>query len=308
MTDTDHGPKPIRYRFTSHNSQPVKRRKIRAARNAPKQTSDTRNSTRDPTPSTSTQTRSSSGSHSTAPLRDCALFFALRSDDEQMVMSRVRSLGATIAQSDGESTHVVLHAPHPSKKQLQQMLGWKEQGKWVVSLTWVNACMSTWSRQPEFNHPPGRGDQSLVTGSAHTHKVSSNPFNHDLPPLVPQPGEGEQLSGPSDSVAAVEFNTTLSLEMETPSGSNDSSLCTLEALAARYAKSIPPPPEQTKASTSTKAPALIQQKIRHAMAPSSTDPNIKIWTEEKMTPEALMEKHRSATSRRKSLRLGHSKK
>jgi hypothetical protein len=44
------------------------------------------------------------------------------------------------------------------------------------------------------------------------------------------------------------------------------------------------------------------------MAPNTSDPNIKIWTEEKMTPEGLMEKRRSGASRRKSLRLGYSKK
>lgn len=315
MTDTSKALKPIRYRFTSHSSQPQKRRKIRTSRNGVKQSAaaalGTRNSARDSTPSSTTQSLASS--HSTAPLHDCVIFFAQRYDDDEVVMSRARSLGANIAQSDSESTHVVLHAPHSSKKQQQQVLGWKEQGKYVVALTWVTACMSTWSRQPEFNHPPGRGDQSLVTGHSHTRKVSSNPFSHAPPPLDSLEDEVVTNEG-LESITPTRLEST-STEADTevdnpiPSSSNDSSLRTLEALAARYAKNSPPPPEQNRGS-STKLPAnhIIQQKIRHAMAPNTSDPNIKIWTEEKMTPEGLMEKRRSGASRRKSLRLGYSKK
>jgi hypothetical protein len=277
MTDANNSIKPIRYRLNSYNSQqpPPKRRKTRAPRNA-----SSKPAAPAPTLGRATTPASSASSSHNSPLHECSLYFPQRNDEDEAAMASARTLGASIAQSANEGTHVCLQMANPSKKQQQQIFGWKEQGKLVVSLTWIAACVSTWSRQPEFNHPPGRGDQSLVTGQQQGIKISINPFNHDPPPL---------------DVARDDHH------------SDESSLRNLEELATRYAKSTPPPSQiQKPAPVSASRQEQIQQKIRNAMAPTSNDPNVKIWTEERITPEALMAK-RSA-SRRKSLRLGTGKK
>ncbi|KAI9289573.1 hypothetical protein BC943DRAFT_314702 [Umbelopsis sp. AD052] len=299
MTDTDNVIKPIRYRFNSHNAQPMKRRKTRVTKPQKKPTpyaAAAGPSARETTPSRINLSQSlTSGSRTTAPLGDCVLFFAHQNEDERDVaMAQARSLGAQLAQSANESTHVVLHVPHPSKKQQQQFLGWREEGKWVVSLTWVRACMSTWSHQAEFNYPPGRGDHSLVTGDQQRHTISINPFHHHEPP--PAAEDEHQSNNETFKSSTLSYHSAVDDMSQTPP---PPSIRKLADIAAQYDQ----PPRLDKASSSSsinKVPSN-QQKIRHAMmAPHSSDPNIKIWTEEKMTPEGLMEKHRSG--RRKSMR------
>jgi hypothetical protein len=316
MTDTDNVIKPIRYRFNSHNAQPLKRRKTRVTKTQkkpPHYAAAAGTSARETTPSRINLSQNlTSGSRTTAPLGDCVLYFAHQNEDERDVaMSQARSLGAQLAQSANESTHVVLHVPHASKKQQQQFLSWREEGKWVVSLTWVRACMSTWSHQAEFNYPPGRGDHSLVTGDQQRHTISINPFHHhaEPPPAVDDELE-HQSNNETLKSSTLSYHSAVDDMSQTtsppPSTSTDAPIRKLADIAAQYDQ----PPRSDKASSlssfTNKVPSN-QQKIRHAMmAPHSSDPNIKIWTEEKMTPEGLMEKHRSG--RRKSMRLGYSRK
>ncbi|KAH8549757.1 hypothetical protein BGW37DRAFT_500664 [Umbelopsis sp. PMI_123] len=312
MADTDNAIKPIRYRINSHNSQPLKRRKTRVTKTQKKPNKHTAGgagtwaAARDATSSRHSLSQSlTSSSRTTAPLSDCILYFAQQNeDDTDAAMSHARTLGAQLAQNANECTHVVIHAPHPNKKQQQQILRWKEQGKWVVSLTWVGACMSTWSRQAEFNYPPGRGDHSLVTGDQQRHIISINPFNHEPPPTLDELEQNDEQPHNENLSGTLSYHSTIDIPPP-PQTSNDSSLRTLEELAARYAQ--PPPSDKVTSYSNTSKLPSNQQKIRHAMmAPHSGDPNITIWTEEKMTPEGLMEKHRSG--RRKSLRLGYSRK
>ncbi|KAJ2961910.1 hypothetical protein NQZ79_g2913 [Umbelopsis isabellina] len=305
MTDAQNGIKPIRYRLHSHNSQqPPKRRKTRSSRNASSKAPGP------PAPSlarSATPTSSTSSSHNShnSPLHDCNLYFPQRSEEDETAMARARTLGASIAQSANECTHVVLQVLNPSKKQQQQIFNWKEQGKLVVSLTWVTACGSTWSRQPEFNHPPGRGDHSLVTGHNQGIKISINPFNHDPPPLEVARDNSYDEAATFESRTSMSPTLKYTEEEEDSRRSDESSLRNLEELATRYAKSTPPP-SQRPAPVSASRQEQIQQRIRNAMAPSSSAPNVKIWTEERITPEALMAERRDGT--RKSMRLGSSKK
>lgn len=306
MTDAQNGIKPIRYRLHSHNSQqPPKRRKTRGARNASSKATGTPATSLAQSATPASSTSSSHNSHN-SPLHECNLYFPNRNDEDEAAMARARTLGASIAQSANECTHVVLQVSNPSKKQQQQIFNWKEQGKLVVSLTWVAACVSTWSRQPEFNHPPGRGDQSLITGHSQGIKISINPFNHDPPP--PEVTSDNTYDDTATIDSAPSMSPTLKYtEVEEVSHGSDesSSLRNLEELATRYAKSTPPP-SQRPAPVSASRQEQIQQKIRNAMAPSSSAPNVKIWTEERITPEALMAERRNG--RRKSMRLGSGKK
>jgi hypothetical protein len=304
MTDANNSIKPIRYRLNSYNSQqpPPKRRKTRAPRNA-----SSKPAAPAPTLGRATTPASSASSSHNSPLHECSLYFPQRNDEDEAAMASARTLGASIAQSANEGTHVCLQMANPSKKQQQQIFGWKEQGKLVVSLTWIAACVSTWSRQPEFNHPPGRGDQSLVTGQQQGIKISINPFNHDPPPLDVARDDPYNGAATMDSRPSMSPTLKYTEQEEDSHHSDESSLRNLEELATRYAKSTPPPSQiQKPAPVSASRQEQIQQKIRNAMAPTSNDPNVKIWTEERITPEALMAK-RSA-SRRKSLRLGTGKK
>ncbi|KAI8576381.1 hypothetical protein K450DRAFT_257030 [Umbelopsis ramanniana AG] len=303
MTDTDNVIKPIRYRFNSHNAQPMKRRKTRVTKPPKKPAAAAGPSVRETTPSRINLSQSlTSGSRTTAPLGDCVLFFAHQNEEERDVgMSQARSLGAQLAQSANESTHVVLHVPHPNKKQQQQFLSWREEGKWVVSLTWVRACMSTWSHQAEFNYPPGRGDHSLVTGDQQRHTISINPFHHHEPPPAAEDELEHQSNNETLKSSTLSYHSAI--DSQTTSPPPPTSIQKLADIAAQYDQ----PLHLDRASSSTNKVPSNQQKIRHAMmAPHSSDPNIKIWTEEKMTPEGLMEKHRSG--RRKSMRLGYSRK
>lgn len=313
MTDTDNVIKPIRYQFNSHHAQPSKRRKPRATK-PPKKlaryAAAAGTSARETTPSRINLSQSlTSGSRTTAPLGDCILYFAHQDEDERdTAITQARSLGAQLAQSANESTHVVLHVPHPSKKQQSQFLSWREEGKWVVSLTWVHACMSTWSHQAEFNYPPGRGDHSLVTGDQQRHRISINPF-HDEPPPPLTAEDEDQSNNETIKSSTLSYHSAVDdmSQITTSPPSNGATLQTFTDIAARYDQTHGSDKASSSSSiTATKIPSN-QQKIRHAMmAPHSSDPNIKIWTEEKMTPEGLMEKHRSG--RRKSMRLGYSRK